>query len=518
MNDSNKDTTFDAVDRAAASLREKPIPAGPSEQLMADTVSLVTNQASAILSSELRLKQRRNRLMKRIGIGTAAAAVVISLSVAYLGGGSSAYANFQKVLDNAEKAASVKMVVAVENNGKLDYTQTFYRQGNLVRAERVEERGKVEKHVLVYDIKARKGLALRPQAHLASHLTMDEEEVKYCTGMLGSFSEMKAYLGQGNEKAVKKLPDEKIEDRNTSVYEVERKQKVINAVETKDKKWEWTEGSIPVIYKIWIDPKTELPIRIRALHESSGTESMQFSDWNKKFDETLFEMKVPEGYKVIEPPKPTDQKPSDDGSDLAFVNFVHKAIENAEKATSLKYTVTLASTANDFRLTGTGILQGDHLRYDQLIVSDPVGTQLVIVDLRAKRQIAISDRTKTATFSSLDQKAYQNNRDMLVNFAELKKNLGNRKEDTVKYLGQERIGERMADVYEIQWPAREGEKEPTITKMWFDPETKLPIRKKSNMIGALEATIDFEEWNKKYDDSLFELKAPEGYTVRDLSK
>ena len=49
--------------------------------------------------------------------------------------------------------------------------------------------------------------------------------------------------------------------------------------------------------KLWVDPKTQLPVLWRASAANDGpTMVSEFTNWNEKFDEQLFDLKVPKGY------------------------------------------------------------------------------------------------------------------------------------------------------------------------------------------------------------------------------
>ena len=56
--------------------------------------------------------------------------------------------------------------------------------------------------------------------------------------------------------------------------------------------------------KLWVDPKTQLPVLWRASAANDGpTMVSEFTNWNEKFDEQLFDLKVPKGYKLEMPDK-----------------------------------------------------------------------------------------------------------------------------------------------------------------------------------------------------------------------
>ena len=99
--------------------------------------------------------------------------------------------------------------------------------------------------------------------------------------MLGDFAGLKMYLG-GDDKAVKALGEEKIGDRKTTAYEIT------------------AGGPMPGVWKVWVDPKTDFPVRLRLAGGAKQSLTFDFEDWNKKFDAKLFSQDVPEGYKLPE--------------------------------------------------------------------------------------------------------------------------------------------------------------------------------------------------------------------------
>ena len=59
----------------------------------------------------------------------------------------------------------------------------------------------------------------------------------------------------------------------------------------------WSSGK-----KVWIDPKTDLPVRARFTDEKKDktTLTIGFEDWNKEFDAKLFSRDLPAGFKLVE--------------------------------------------------------------------------------------------------------------------------------------------------------------------------------------------------------------------------
>ena len=55
------------------------------------------------------------------------------------------------------------------------------------------------------------------------------------------------------------------------------------------------------VYKVWIDPKTELPVRAKFTDTvGKGLFTFDFEDWNKELDAKLFTLDPPAGYNLVE--------------------------------------------------------------------------------------------------------------------------------------------------------------------------------------------------------------------------
>ena len=129
MSEQNNRPTPDILDEATGALRDAPVPAGPPADLTAATVAAITNRLAGTVPSEPARRQKRRRIMRYWGLGTAAAVVAIATAAGVLLlGGTSAAARVQKALDNAAKAKSVRLVNKLDRDGKLETVMTMYVQ------------------------------------------------------------------------------------------------------------------------------------------------------------------------------------------------------------------------------------------------------------------------------------------------------------------------------------------------------------------------------------------------------
>ena len=284
MSESNNQQPLDPLDLATKALRDAPVPTGPPTELTAATVAAIQSQlAGTVPTSTIARPRRRRRVMHAIGFGTATAAVIaLATGVVWFDGSVAAHA--QKALDNATKATSVKVTMTMENKGKVTEVRILTRQGDAVRAEIITDAGLPDKPVMIVDLKTRKQLTLLPKTKIATRSELGAQEAQAIAGMLGDFAGLKSYF-QGDEKALKVIGEEKLGDRKTMAYEI---------TATRPEAGVW---------KVWVDPKTDLPVRLRLPGAPKQSLTLDFEDWNKKFDAKLFSQEVPNGYKL-----PQDKK------------------------------------------------------------------------------------------------------------------------------------------------------------------------------------------------------------------
>lgn len=283
MSESNSRPPADPLAAAVSVIRDAPTPPGPPPELTAATLAAVGNRLAGLAPNPGRTARRR-KIMRYVGFGTAtAAAVAVAVTAGmFWSGGASAATRVQKALDNAAKAKSVTITATVENGGKVTHVRRVYRQGDKIRSESVKDAEHADDPpVTLGDLNTREALLLHPKAKTAHRIALGGQEVKLLVGWLdGRLAGIKA-LADGDADAVKALGEEKIGDRTTTVY----------AVKAKAPPGEW---------KVWVDPKTDHPVRLRLAGEGAKhTFTLDFADWNKEFDPKLFELEVPPGYREV---------------------------------------------------------------------------------------------------------------------------------------------------------------------------------------------------------------------------
>ena len=221
--------------------------------------------------------------MRYVSFGTAAAAVV-AIGVVLWSPGRSTAGMFDRAMENAEKASSMRARVTTTAGG-MKFEMKMYGKDDRFRTE--TDLGKdLGGFVIIVDGTQKKGLQLTTSAKTAkwldlSKLTEDQQKAeKDAAGLAGLFADLKG-------KNVTQLPDETVDGRKLKVYAV------------KGYKMPGNKGEADVT--VWIAPKTELPVKCRVeltVGEVKAVSEMELLGWNEELDDALFELKVPAGYRV----------------------------------------------------------------------------------------------------------------------------------------------------------------------------------------------------------------------------
>ena len=287
MSELNSRPTPDALDEATGALREAPVPPGPPPELAAATVALISNRLAGAVPAEQVRRERRRRIMRYAGFTTATAGAV-ALAVVLWSPGRSGAAMFERAMENAEKANSLRAKITT-TAGEMTFEMKMYGQGERFRNEM--DMGKLGGFAIIIDGKEKKGLHLNTGAKTAQWLDLSkpdkkqEAAMKDAAGVAGLFAGLKG-------KKVQELPEETIDGRKLKVFAV------------KGHKLAGSQGEADIT--VWIDPKTELPAKTRTEMTVNGVKAvavMEALGWNEELDAKLFELKVPEGYKVVEQPE-----------------------------------------------------------------------------------------------------------------------------------------------------------------------------------------------------------------------
>jgi outer membrane lipoprotein-sorting protein len=477
VSEENSRPTPDILDEATRALRDAPVPAGPPVDLTAATVAAVKNQLAGIVPSEQARRERRRRIMRYIGFGTATAAtlaIVTLAGVTWLGSGRAIA--FEKVLDKVKQAESVTFVEKQKLGDQAEIELVYSIRGPSVRVE-------APGTVIIIDTKEKTGLMLAPAAKVYEKIDK------------GSPNKIHGPAGASPIDDLLKLKDRKPE----STVEEKLDGKTVQKLTIKGD----PKADPPGDWVIWVDPKTELPVKMTytgTTHagdkQVSVTKTYEKFAWNAKLDDTLFDMKVPEGYtEGLQGPPPPE------------VLFL-KVVDRVASATSMRAVIT-ADAGEGAKVQMKLYQQGAVMRLE----ATDVGF-IVIMNGNEKKGLVLLTQMKTAQWIDLN-KAEQANK-IAGNVGGAMKAIGALKGEKVAALPDQTLDGRKLKVYELKAvKVKELPGEGNI-KVWIDPKLLLPVRfelqtKQEDRI--ITATVDILGWNEELDESLFELKIPGGYKI-----
>jgi outer membrane lipoprotein-sorting protein len=277
----NHQPTPDTLDQATAALRDTAVPAGPPADLMAATLAAMDSRSTPSTPVRSPAELRRRKMLRYIGYGTVTAATVGLLAVAGVmwTARPAPAAEVITALDNVEKAKSYRHVTKMTFDGTTMFEMRMYKQGDRMRFEAGKDIAIVtdRKGGAVQFDHANKTVTRLDIDKLVKDTPKPSEEVK------GLMDKLRDRKGEG----VERVGEETLDGIVTTVYAL------------KDVKLAGTTGD----WKMWVDPKRKLPVRMEMTKGNAGAEvvlTSEYSGWNEDFDEKLFSLDVPAGYKLIE--------------------------------------------------------------------------------------------------------------------------------------------------------------------------------------------------------------------------
>lgn len=223
--------------------------------------------------------------MRIIGVGSLATAAAVVVALLAFPARSPAD-ELKKAVRKAEQAKTVRMQIEMDAGKDSKITWKNFMDGDKFRSE-IEPGGMV----LVVNGKADpKGVVWITPMKTYRLLDPDKDElVKQVTGNVKKALEQ---FKIPTDDKVKGLPDEYLDGRKTKVYDI----KDVDLPEMKAK----------ADLKMWIDPKTDLPVQSRVsakMENQTVTATAKYLGFDEELDPKLFDTKVPEGFKKMEEPK-----------------------------------------------------------------------------------------------------------------------------------------------------------------------------------------------------------------------
>lgn len=288
----------DLVDKAVRALHLSTVPDGPSLELTEATLSALGSGGS---SSELNHRLKRRALMIRIarlsGFSAAAVVLVVMVGSLFFVNGTTTVA-FGEVIAEVKKARSLTMVYRdgpersqdgeqVEGLPNLQYKISV--QGQQIRLDMGD------KVTSIVNYKRKKGLAIVHDDKSAIEYALPDEALKEMDDDL--FYQTIEKFSKILPKNAKQLKAEQLNGKEVHVYSVAKCESLrFDGV-----------GEM----KVWVDPKSKLPLKIRIQQNKRPNSKPTdrpfdtvtvFDDlvWNKTLNPELFELRVPKGYKVTQ--------------------------------------------------------------------------------------------------------------------------------------------------------------------------------------------------------------------------
>jgi len=277
VNDLNHTPSPDPLDEATAALRNTAVPPGPPADLVAGTVVALQSRSLPVVPAPTPAQLRRRRMIRYISYGTATAAAVGLLVVAGVLGtaGKAPAAELAEALDNVNNAKSFKHVTKMTMDGKTMFEMTMYKQGERWRFEAGKDVAIVvdkDGNAVQFDHAAKTATKLDIEA-------MKKDRPKASEEVEAMAKKVRELKGDG----VRRLGEETLDGKKTTAY-------AFADVTLAGEKTDW---------KVWVDAKRKLPVRMEMTKGNDGAAfvvTSGFSDWDEEFDAKLFSLDAPLGY------------------------------------------------------------------------------------------------------------------------------------------------------------------------------------------------------------------------------
>jgi hypothetical protein len=284
------------LDRAAAALRDMPVPDGPPPHLVASTVEALHSLAR---TQTVRVNERRKMMFRIARYGGVAAAVVFLAVLAgrLLPVNRTAALAFSDVVENVKKAKSVtfvtKIPTVVQGTKRGALQQKFYIQGDGFRMEVPSAQEDVPVPpdappillAIIADWNRKTALQLDFVRKTAQPIVAEEKRWQEMAQELANPIEK---LRRLKTEDAQRQGDEELDGRKAQVYRLKKKDLFMGMRLSKDE-----------TAQLWVDPKTGQPIRLTVGDPSNKDKPFIVFDqftWNEALDPDLFKLDVPKGF------------------------------------------------------------------------------------------------------------------------------------------------------------------------------------------------------------------------------
>jgi len=528
MSHHGENEPIDRLEQATEALRGAPVADGPPPQVVAATVRALQSLNNS--PDVLRLSQRRSMMFRVARYGSLAAAALLIAVVAgwLLLPGRIGGTSFAGVIEKVNQAKSVTCVLKQKIADTVEPVRKLYIREDAIRME-VAGVG-----TFVFDLKQRKAIALDERSK-----TFELPSVEAGVPIPNPLAQLRKLKQQDAER----IGEEMLDGRKVEVYRLKN-------VDLFEMKFKAKEGENLDI-KLWVDSRTQLPAKLLVtfpLPPSSGPPalpiplSLEFSDfrWDEKLDPSLFSLEIPKGYTLpkakslpSKPPQPEPPKvsvaapkPAEEESipiDAHFDFSFAEVIENVKRTSSVEGQV-LAEAEKDAGFIGRILrVQGDVVRREILDGrAENAYVRVEIADARQGKALQLRPLSKTAYRWDLKSRETPGQDLAWRSPAALLRNL---KGDDAEWLRAVRFKGhiRKLAVYRLKkldLPENLiGQDVDAEVLVYVEVLGRLPVEIRLTLFhrGTQEVKAwcrwEHLEWNKGFDEALFQLDVPKGYKV-----
>ncbi len=239
-------------------------------------------------------------------------------------------------------------------------------------------------------------------------------------------------------------------------------------------------------FTIWVDTETALPLQIDLLHVQRDQRIIMTEfDFETPLDPSLFSTSAPEGYTVRSTEGLLRPEPTEPGIFRPY--SCRQTVERGGKIVSEERMMRL-----------------DLSRRREI----DKGGSIDVFDFSKEhlQSMKLKPEEKKAVITTIDsRKGPLKDPDLVALSVSMR-------DGSEEYLGWEIIEGRNAEGFRSVDPGNE------IT-FWLDAETKLPLRVEIvHTFNNQKIVMDQFDFNVEFDESLFKIEAPEGYTVEEKTK
>ena len=528
MSHHGENEPIDRLEQATEALRGAPVADGPPPQVVAATVRALQSLNNS--PDVLRLSPRRSIMFRVARYGSLAAAALLAALVAgwLLLPGRMGGTSFAGVIEKVNQAKSVTCELKQKMADTVAPVSKLYIREDAIRMEMAGV------GTFVFDMKQRKAIALHERSK-----TVELPSLEKGVPIPNPLEQLRKLKQQDAER----IGEEMLDGRKVEVYRLKN-------VDLFEMKFKAKEGENLDI-KLWVDSQTHLPAKLVVAFQRADSRnapslpipaSLEFSDfrWNEKLDPSLFSLEIPKGYTLRKAeslqPKSSDQgppktsaaapKPAEEESipiDAHFDFSFAEVIENVNRTSSVEGQV-LAEAEKDAGFIGRILrVQGDVVRREILDGrAENAYFRVEIADARQGKALQLRPLSKTAYRWDLKSRETPGPDLAWRSPAALLRNL---KGDDAEWLRAVRFKGhiRKLAVYRLkkfEVPGIPiGQDLDAEALVYVEVLSRLPVEIRLTLFhrGTQEVKAwcrwEHLEWNKAFDQALFQLDVPEGYKV-----